>query len=246
MPVTAAEKVAVNIYVYHLKPPFIVDLAKKEGLYFDFSTFLNKKSLRFHFETVFVPRKRAEYMLKHQQLDGALLGVNPVWFNDKAETKYLWTDKILTDEDEVVSLIKNKIVYLGADSLIGLTLGGVLGFYYYGIDELVTEGKITRQNTIGEKELLLMLQYGRVDVGIISRSTLRYIFSQEPWQALYYISPRPHDTYDRRILIPHNNQMLFNLLAPIIAQLDTDEDWQELLKKYQLHDNSLALQPVFK
>jgi len=80
----SAQKINVDVFVYHLKPPFIVSNTNKLGLYFDFSAYLNSKTDKYHFETVFVPRKRIEIMLDSDKFEGILLGVNPVWFKDKA------------------------------------------------------------------------------------------------------------------------------------------------------------------
>ncbi len=94
LPIVAKQKVNVDVFVYHLKPPFIVSNTNKLGLYFDFSDYLNTKSDNYHFETFFVPRKRIETTLLSGNLNGVLLGVSPVWFDDKEETKFLWTSNV--------------------------------------------------------------------------------------------------------------------------------------------------------
>ena len=127
------------------------------GLYFDFSVYLNSKTDKYHFETIFVPRKRIETMVASNKLNGILLGVNPVWFKDKAETKYLWTANIYEDIDEFVSLPESSVEYSGVESFAGKVLGGIRGFYYFGIDEQVKRGEINRYDTIGEYELLQMI-----------------------------------------------------------------------------------------
>jgi polar amino acid transport system substrate-binding protein len=228
--VKAKEK--VNVYVYHLKPPFIVDNINKQGLYFDFSTYLNQKSQKYSFETIFVPRKRIETMLNQSKLDGILVGVNPIWFKDKNETKYLWTDKIYHDQDEIVSLQSTQVEYKNPKSLSGKFLAGVRGFYYFGIDELVSQGEIKRFDTIGEHEVLQMIDLKRVEVGIVSRSTLNYLLKNNTWQHEFYLSKQPHDNYQRRILVPHYNLDIYQEIAPIIQLMGTDPAWNKMLSKY--------------
>lgn len=228
----AAEKENVDVYVYHLKPPFIVNDTYELGLYFDFSTYLNSKSDKYHFETIFVPRKRIETMLDSDKLDGILLGVNPIWFKDKAETKYLWTSSVYLDQDEVVSLAERAIEYTGAKSLAGKILGGVRGFYYFGIDEQVSQGEIARYDTIGEYELLQMLMLKRVDVGIVSRSTLEYLVEAKNWQGKFYLSKQPHDKYQRRILVPYTKKAVFDEIEPIVNNIMEDSVWKAILEKY--------------
>lgn len=228
----SAEKVNVDVYVYHLKPPFIVSDTYELGLYFDFSDYLNTKSDKYHFETVFIPRKRIDTMLKNKNFDGILLGVNPVWFKDKAETKYLWTSTFYQDQDEVVSLFEKPIEYEKPSSLKGRVLGGVRGFYYFGVDDLVTKGEINRVDTIGEYALLQMLMFKRIDVGIISRSTLNYLTKAKGWVNKFHLSKQPHDKYQRRILVPQHNKNVYEEIAPMIENLANDPSWQRILEKY--------------
>jgi len=230
--VMAKSKVHVDIFVYHLKPPFIVSKTEKLGLYYDFSAYLNTKSSNYHFETIFVPRKRLEIMLASETFNGILLGVSPIWFKDKEETQYLWTDNFYVDQDEVVSLPEQAFEYSGPSSMVGRVLGGVRGFYYFGIDELVNKGEIVRWDTVGEFESLQMLQFKRVDFAIVSRSTLKYLSKKHNWQNQFHISKVPHDSYQRRILVPFDNKNVFNEIAPIVANLANDPVWQNLLAKY--------------
>jgi len=228
----AAQKIDVDVYVYHLKPPFIISNNLELGLYYDFSEYLNSKSDKYHFETIFVPRKRIEFMIGKASFNGIVLGVNPVWFKDKAEEKYLWTGTIYQDQDEMVSLIDNPVEYSGAKSLVGKNLGGVRGFYYFGIDELVAQGEINRFDTVGEYELLQMLLFKRIDVGIVSRSTLNFLMKAKSWQGKFYLSKMPHDQYQRRVLIPRHKKVIYDEISPIINKLADDPDWQKILKKY--------------
>ncbi len=230
--VFAKEKIHVDVYVYHLKPPFIVSNTNKLVLYFDFSVYLNSKSDKYHFETVFVPRKRIETMLGSDKLDGILLGVNPVWFKDKAETKYLWTSSVYQDQDEFVSLAESPVEYTGAESLVGKILGGIRGFYYFGIDEQVKQGDINRYDTIGEYELLQMIMLKRVDVGIVSRSTLEYLTKAKGWQSKFYLSKQPHDIYERRVMVPHYKRAIYDEILPIVRDLPNDPFWKLMLKQY--------------
>jgi polar amino acid transport system substrate-binding protein len=226
------EKVNVDVYVYHLKPPFIVSNTNMLGLYFDFSDYLNSKTDKYHFETIFVPRKRIETMLALNKINGILLGVNPIWFKDKAETKYLWTANIYQDKDEFVSLPESSFEYSGAESLEGKILGGIRGFYYFGVDEQVKRGEVNRYDTIGEYELLQMVLLKRVDVGIVSRSTLNYLVKAKGWQDRFHISKRPHDEYERRILVPHDKKAIFDEISPIINEINNDPYWKIILKQY--------------
>jgi polar amino acid transport system substrate-binding protein len=171
-------------------------------------------------------------MLDSGKLDGILLGVNPTWFKDKAETKYLWTTNVYQDQDEVISLTDSPVEYTGVESFSGMILGGIRGFYYYGIDEQVKLGRITRIDTIGEYELLQMIMLKRVDAGIVSRSTLEYLMKAKGWQGKFHLSKKPHDKYQRRILIPHSKKDVYDEISPLISNLSNDPYWKLILKQY--------------
>ncbi len=228
----AYERLPIVVYAYHLKPPFIIDVDKKLGLYYDFSDHLNSKQDRYLFTTKFMPRKRLDFLVRSNKLNGILVGVNPIWFNDKKEQKFLWTGTMFNDRDEVVSPIDKPIEFINPRSLIGKTLAGVRGFNYFGIDNLVDDGKINRDNTIGERQILLKLLSKRVDAGIVSRSTLNYLIPRQQWENKFYYSQIPHDIYQRRVLVPKALNSVHQQLMPIIKTLPTDADWQRLLKQY--------------
>lgn len=228
----AEEKSLLTIYTYHEKPPLVTNITKKQGMYYDFTKRLNTMSAKYHFEMVSVPRKRVERMLANNTLDGIVLGVNPVWFSDKDERKYLWTPRIFSDRDEIVSLIKQSIEFIKPQSLEGKIFGGVRGFYYYGISELIAKGSITEVNTAHEVDLFSMLLNQRIDVAVISRSTFDHLIKKNHWQNKFYLSKKPHDIYDRRILIPHQHSDIYKHIVPIIEDLQFDETWQNHLKNY--------------
>ncbi|MEX6501570.1 substrate-binding periplasmic protein [Pseudomonas zhanjiangensis] len=223
----------VTIYAYHLKPPFIVDLQQRQGLYYDFAAYLNSKGERYHFHTEFLPRNRLEHDLDRQLLEGMVIGVTPAWFDDPLEQNYLWTPGIFHDQDEIVSLPSLHFNYSDPHSLSGMRLAGVLGFSYAGIDQLVDAGEILRSNTAGEREVLQMILKGRVDVGIISRSTLDYLTAVDPKLGRLYVSPVPHDVFERRILIPQDMPQVQAYLLPIIEQMHSDPAWRAILHKYR-------------
>ncbi len=228
----STEKTHVNVYVYHLKPPFITHLESEKGLYYDFSNYLNKKSKKYQFKTVFIPRKRIDHMIKEKELNGILLGVNPIWFKDKEEQKYLWTSKVFTDQDEVISLKSKAIEYNTPSSIENLVFGGVRGFYYYGINELVGEGRINRIETISEQALINMLINKRIDCTIISRSTFDYITRASKNRDLFHISTNAHDKYSRKVLVLHKDQAIYDDIEAIIVKMEQDSVWTEIISSY--------------
>jgi len=231
--VQAASKIPINVYVYHMQPPLVINLEDETGLYFEFARYLNKQTERYHFEVVFLPRKRLDRMLAENRLSGVVLGVNPTWFKDKALTKYLWTGAFMHDRDEIISLSSNPFQYNKPASLKGMVIGGVRGFYYYGINELVSAGKADRVDTVKELDLFSMLLKERVDVAIIGRSAYGYMMKEKKWHDVFYLSTKPHDSFERRILVTKDRSALHRQLSEIVEKLPNDKLWQQSLLKYQ-------------
>ncbi len=223
----------ISVYSYHLKPPLIIDRENRQGLYFDFIDHLNEKSAGDNFVLISVPRKRLERMLESDTMDGVLLGVNPVWFKDKGETRYFWTGRVFTDRDEIVSLKSSAIEYSDSHSIKNRIFGGVRGFYYHGINELVDNKQILRVDTAKETDLFRLLILKRIDVAVISRSTFDYQVKLNQWQDKFHLSKTPHDIFDRRILVPKSQKNLYTKLSVIVDQLQYDKSWQMTLLKYR-------------
>ena len=229
----AGAKPVVSVYSYHLKAPLIIDQEAEQGLYYDFVNYLNSNNSKYHFKLVYLPRKRIERLLDSESLDGILLGVNPVWFKDKNETKYLWTREVFTDRDEIVSLMSSAFEFKGPESITSKVFGGVRGFYYFGINEVVEQKKVLRVDVIKEVDLFKMLLLGRVDLAVISRSTFDYMIKENDWPHEFYLSKQPHDIYDRRVLVPKNQEYLFELLNEIVIHLPYDKSWQAKILEYK-------------
>ena len=228
----ALERQVITLYAYHLKPPFIVDIANEKGLYYDLASYLNARQKKYEFHTVFLPRKRLDRYLANNKLDGLVIGVSPVWFNDKSETRYLWSDSFYKDRDLVISSAQKPIDYQYPNSLLNTRIAGVRGFKYFGIDPLVTSGKIVREDTVGEYEVVEMVLKNRSDAGIVSESTLLYLNARNNWQGLLYYASTPHDQYKRRILIPQEFSDVLNTINPLVKNIKTDSLWLNYLEKY--------------
>ncbi|NQD36446.1 transporter substrate-binding domain-containing protein [Permianibacter sp. IMCC34836] len=231
--VQAAEPAPVVVYAYHLKPPFIVDVQHEQGLYYDFSAYVNRKLGKALLRTEYMPRKRLDQLAQSSDFDGVIIGVNPLWFHDIEEQRYLWTSTLMKDRDELVSPADRPVNYNGPESLSGKTIGLVNGLYYYGIDEAAAAGQLTREDTNSELQNLTKLRVHRIDATVISRSTFDYLVKHFGGRELYYLSERPHDVFARRILVPFKRRDVYDWLEPIMQKLATDPEWRTIVKSYQ-------------
>ena len=223
----------VYLYTYHNKPPFIVDLNTRSGLYFDLATYLSAKDPSHLYQTEFVPRRRLDRLIETDKLDGVVIGVSPVWFNDKDRKKFLWLPAIYDDRDEFVSLKSKPFEFRGAESLNNKIVAGVAGYYYFGINESVKSRLLDRIDTIGERQVLELVEKGRADFGIVSQSVFIYLNKIEELKNIYHFSAQPHDVFQRSAFTFKSNAQLHARLQPILEQLTKDPEWQQFLSKYQ-------------
>ncbi len=190
----------VPVWLYYDSPPFALDPHGN-----DLTTVLIKQlnqhsQGKWQFDVEYIPRKRIDNRLDAGQ-SGVVLWANPLWFHDQNEQQYEWTNSILAGRNEIVSLQEKSIEYLGPESLIGQRFGGVLGHYYVGIDELVSSGKVTREDSRSFANNFEKLLFKRVDVALIPRDELLYLARKKNVVDKIFISKNPHQRYDRKILV---------------------------------------------
>jgi polar amino acid transport system substrate-binding protein len=223
----------VILYAYELKPPFVVDRDKQSGIYFDLASYLNERITGHTFRTVYLPRRRLEHDLELGKLHGLVVGVNPTWFKDDARTRYHWSPAILHDADLVVSQRAKPVVYAGPESMVGRRIGLPMGFYYYGVDELVQAGRVQRDDAVNEEFCLDKLALKRVDVVIVTQRTLEFFERTRPqWKAQFYVAKKPHDEYDRMVLIPHEFAALLPDLNAALGPIMRDPAWLGMIRRY--------------
>lgn len=231
----------VYIYVYHLKPPYIEQLELETGLYFELVQLFNNYQTEFQFVPQFVPRKRLNREIANSTLDGMILGVHPIWFKDKTQTKFLWTPPILHDQDEFISHVNNTFDYLGPVSLYNKNIGGVRGYHYFRVAPILKMGKAKLTPTGSELQLLEMLIKERLDLAVISRATLNYYFAIHPeWQSKIHYSKTPHEQYYRAILSPKSLEKPFNIIKKLMENEEFKSALNGLKLKYSFQEKPVV------
>ncbi|BFM10552.1 hypothetical protein R50072_07050 [Simiduia litorea] len=213
------ELIQVPITAYHNKPPYMIDIEAEQGLYFDFVRLLNEKSHVYHFTLTFIPRNRVRNMVIAENFGGIVLGVSPLWFDDVAQTKYLWSSAVFHDEDIFVSLNKNPFEFLDASSLVGKQICLVLGNYYSGVSDQEKQLALTLLHTSREITIFDLLDKKRCELGIVSRSTYRYFLDHENILNQYHVSKALHDQFERRVLLAKVQQPVLQFIEQVL------KDW---------------------
>ncbi len=224
----------IKVYSYHLKPPLILDPDTGRGLYNDILSYMNKQNKVYRFELQYLPRRRLDLLVQSGKLDGVVIGVNPIWFNDRNEDKFLWSFPIMYDIDDVISSVEHPFEYTGPQSMVGLRIGLVLGYYYFGVNELIAEGKIQRDDASSEEHNFRKLLAGRIDAAIISRSNYDYEMKNHPdMQGHFYISKTPHDEYGRQVMLPLRMKHVQVQINNILKNAANDPIWAKLVNGYR-------------
>lgn len=229
----AQARETVYLYTYHNKPPFVVDMQAHTGLYFDLADLLTAKSEKYLFITIYIPRKRIDHFIENELLDGVVLGASPIWFKDKGESRFLWLPPFYDDSDEFVSRKEAPFEFTGRASLKGKIIAGVAGYYYFGINEAVESGELKRIDTVGEKEVLSLIEKGRADMGIVSQSVFRYLKKQKAIPDGFHFSGRKHDEFQRRAFTSLSNTAVHAEMAELLNKVKEDGSWARLVNNYQ-------------
>lgn len=220
------------LYAYHLKPPFLSDLQRREGLYYEFAEMLSLRTPGLRFRTEYLPRRRLDQELDAGRLDGLVLGVHPTWFRDPERRIHLWSPPFMHDADVVISRQERPVIYTGPASLAGLRLALPRGYYYAGINELVAEGRALRFDSESEETALMMLSLERADASVITRRTLYALLARRPGlRGRFFIAELAHDEFDRHLLIPRRFADLHVTINNAVAALARDPAWLTRLQE---------------
>lgn len=222
----------IEILTYHTHAPFII--AESKGLTYDLADYLSEKSSgRYQFVVLPMSRMRIDRLVE-DGVSGIIPWVNPQWFQDTNETRYMWTrNHIMRDGNAVISSGEKPMEYEGPDSIKGLRFGGVRGHRYVHIDDLVETGEVSRVDNENHLNNFRMLIKDRIDFTIAPLKGAQYIISTYKMENDLYISENLHSSYARKIIINDRDRELRAFLDSLLGELDSDEDWLSLINSYR-------------
>ncbi|MDA9981330.1 transporter substrate-binding domain-containing protein [Gammaproteobacteria bacterium] len=229
--IAAAEDVPV--LTYHTHAPFIV--SEGVGLTYDFAAYLNNRADgKFNFKVVPMSRPRLNQMIGKPGVS-IVPWVSPVWFKDKSESIYLWSENpVMEDGNAIISLSDRKLVYDGPASIGGLTLGGIRGHVYSGIDDFIAASENTRRvDSDNHFVNFEKLRKGRIDVTLTPDSAAKFLIRSHGLDEELFISPKPHSRYARRIMVPNNRTDILAFINDILAVGSDDPEWKALFEPYR-------------
>jgi polar amino acid transport system substrate-binding protein len=222
----------ITLFSYQHKPPYVIDGERQQGLYYELAEQLNAYLPQYRFVVRQIPRRRLDYLLSKDQLDGLVLGTSPDWFRDAP--RHLWTEAFIDDANLLVSRSQGEVSRLSADQLGGRRLGVVSGHHYPELDGLLGKERISREAGISESANLLRLQRGWLDAAVIGKRTLDFYFQeQRGLRRQLYVAQPPLRTYQRSLLVPTGYARLLPDLNRVIGTLKQAPAWQHRLEQYR-------------
>lgn len=240
LPLVCSAQQKVEVWTYHVSPPFILD--GDQGLSHDFVKLLNSdpdNRGRFRFELTTLPRDRVGGELGRKR-PGVLLWTTPHFFTAAQANSGRWSQPLLMDQQVFVSLPDAPFDYAGPQTLHGLILGGVTGQRYTALNADIQNGKILRQDVETDMENFNELMAGRIDTLLIPRSTLLYYLKHSQYKNLY-VSDTPLYQYARHLLVTDAlEETVASFLADFIEALPSNPEWQILLFRYGLNPMASA------
>jgi polar amino acid transport system substrate-binding protein len=222
----------ISVYTSANFAPLMIE--GQRGIYYDMVEYLNQQQLgKTRFQLVYLPRKRLQMRLEDGSLDGIVIGMMPAWFDDVAQKKYLWTPPFSVDRFVLVSRQEKPVLADAGGSQYGKTIGLTLGYVYPGIDEWIRSQGLLRQDAISEEVNLEKLRLGRLDCVAVSESVARYYMRLHSSTDRFVLLDLPGRATERRFLIPHVRNDVYDKIAPIIRKLREDPAWQRAISKYE-------------
>lgn len=220
------------VNTYHTHTPFITDSG--EGLTYDLADFLTEKSSgQYRFQVIPMTRERVNISITRAE-NCIIPWVNPLWFSDMSEEKYMWSENcIMSDGNAVISRIEDSIEYYSPESVIDLRFGGIRGHKYADIDELVEEGFIDRYDNEFHRFNFRMLIKNRIDFTIMPLSGANFLIGEKEFADQLYISSRNHSTYTRKVIIGNKDRALQDYIDEMILFMQTDPRWVEIISEYE-------------
>lgn len=222
----------IEFYTYYDYPPLVTEPDK--GLHYDLAEYLTRHSNgRYEFKAILLPRKRLDAAIEGKW-PGVVAWASPPFFGDLTESKYAWSVGYQTDSDLLISHITRPIKLGDLATQRGLRFGGTLGHKYVLFDPLFESGALVRDDTRSLSNNLRMLMNHRVDLTIISASSLDYFRSvMLDFSASVYVEPKPLKVFDRRMFVAKDQLELFRFINSTAATMRTDKEWKEIQATYR-------------
>ncbi|MEA9356231.1 transporter substrate-binding domain-containing protein [Bacteriovorax sp. PP10] len=229
---------SIQVYSPYDSPPYVLNLEKGEGLVFDFVKELNETFKgKYHFVANFVTRGRLKIIFDRKDFAMIVPFVNPVWFDDMAEKKFLWTQEISKDCNVIIYRHDKPLHIKKLDDLTGLSTSVVNGQLNINIQKLYDQKKIRVENANNVVLNFLKLSKRRVDFLVIGYTLADYIIRNNKLFNLEIVET-PVDVFNRKILVfSKKDARLGAVLRDQLSLMIKNGKIQKMFNKYELNSH---------
>ena len=221
----------IKIYSYQNMPPFVI--AKGEGLTYELANYLNKKlNGDYKFVVYRLPRVRADKLIDKAE-SCIIPWTSPAWHGDPEATKYTWSSGYTDDANCIISPSAKPFEYKGPDSMKGKVMGGLIGYFYVGLDDLIEQGELKRIDVSQVRENFARVLSNRIDTALITESTARYLVNELNIKNKIHFSKQNHQDFCYQMMCVSLPADLVTRLKDITKDMRTDQEWLSILSRYR-------------
>lgn len=231
----AAATQPIEAWTYYPSPPFQTHLAGNEGLTADLLAYLNQElGGVYQIRLVNLPRARLNMLLERGAKAFVVFAPSAI-FGGPDGGKYLWSEALFQDRQELVSRKDQPFEFNGPASLIGVNFAAMLGHVYPMLAKEMESGQIKADRNTNESSLFSMLMARHVQVITVPNSTVRYFMSVDPMlkQSLH-ISKNNLGEFSRHLMFQRGMEKQRADFNQVVLKMGSDPKWIAILKKYGL------------
>jgi len=225
----------IEAWSYYLAPPFRMAGAADAGLSHDLVAYLNRALKdRYEVRLVHLPRSRLDMMLETEQRAIVMFAPSVLYGTPRGD-KYLWSQALLKDSQELISRADAPFQFENVPSLKSVRFAGLRGHLYPAIERELAAARVDIQRYNTESSLFSMLQAGRVDVVTAANSTYRHLVSQQPELASQLVLSRKNlGAFTRHLMFMRGMSKARDDFDAVIRRMPTDPEWIGILRQYDL------------
>jgi polar amino acid transport system substrate-binding protein len=227
----AADNKTIDVYSYYTTPPFHF-AETKTGLVKEIMDAIDDASEHVSFSFHIVSRPKLTALLESESNTFIVPFAHPIWFKDKERTKYFWSRPLFSDHNALISNVADPIEFKGLYTFIFQKVGVPKGYQIYLLDDLVEKNKAERVDVSTIPSLINLVQRESIKMAVIPYALARYHVDKEHLTPFIYFSKRPHQTYDRHLMLVNADKTLNTFIDEAIQKIKEDGTLERILNKY--------------
>lgn len=188
--------------------------------------------LGYRVEVVIQPAKRLRREMKRGKLDAVANALE--WESDT--TGLVWTEEIIRVSDNVVMTADRHTDIANLDELRGKIVVLMRGYTYPSLEEMIESGAIKSSLANRFESLLKMVEYKRVDYGIIDENVANWVMREQNLKfdpPLYFAKPGFDEVAFRIILASQKWAPFVSKFNEALAQFRSSGELEKVLDRYR-------------